>query len=470
MNQVGVYGMGVMGRSLAHNIARKGYSVSVYNIEESGVKLFLDSAKEEEKVNGYVDLKEFVLSLSKPKIIFLMVTAGRAVDIVIDGLKEYIDEGDIILDCGNSYYKDTIRRFNELDKMKIHFLGIGVSGGEKGALEGPSIMPSGDKLIYDKYIKDILEKISAKNDRGEPCTTYVGPNGSGHFVKMIHNGIEYGDLQIICEAYDFMRKVGNLSIEEIQKIFVEWNKGILSSYLIEITADILQKKDEKTGKYLIDVILDEAGQKGTGKWTSMEALDIGVAIPTIAESVFARYLSSAKKERVEASKLYKKEIVAQPLEKDWLDNLEKTVYSAKVISYAQGFDLLKKASKEYDWNLNLAEIARIWENGCIIRANFLNDIDNEFKNNAELTNLLVSPYFKERIESFQVPWRKTCALGVLNGVYLPVINASLNYYDGYTSKLLPANLLQAQRDYFGAHGYKRIDDPEENLIHTVWEN
>ena len=469
MNQIGVYGMGVMGQSLAHNIARKGYSVSVYNIEKEGVDHFLNNKQECETAEGFIDVNKFVASLQKPRIIIMMVTAGKVVDIVIDQLKGLLDKGDILIDCGNSYYKDSIRRYEELNRSGLEFFGVGVSGGEKGALEGPSIMPSGNKEVYDKYLKDLFDKIAAKNDEDKPCVTYIGPCGSGHFVKMVHNGIEYGDIEIICEAYDFMKKIGRLTNSEIQKIFAKWNEGRLKSYLIEITANILKVKDDKTGNDLIDMILDEAGQKGTGKWTSIEALDLGVAIPTIAESVFARYLSSIKNERVKASKLYKKETVLFDLEENWIEQLELAIYASKISSYAQGFALIKRASDEYNWDLDYAKIAQIWENGCIIRADFLKDIDEAFTKDHDLSNLLLYPCFKEAIEKDQTSWRKICALGSLSGLYMPVISGSLNYFDGYTSERLPANLLQAQRDYFGAHTYKRIDEDYNNNYHTKWE-
>ena len=469
MNQIGVYGMGVMGQSLAHNIARKGYRVSVFNIDKEGVERFLSNTNEKEEVEGYTDIDAFLSSLEKPRIIIMMVTAGKVTDIVIDQLKNSCDVGDMLIDCGNSYYKDSIRRYDDLKKRGISFFGVGVSGGEKGALEGPSIMPSGDKELYDVYLKEMFEKIAAKNDEGLPCVSYIGPCGSGHFVKMVHNGIEYGDIEIICEAYDFMKKIGGLDNSQIQKVFAGWNEGRLRSYLIEITSKIFEVKDTMTNNYLIDMILDEAGQKGTGKWTSIEALDLGVAIPTIAESVFARYLSSIKNERIKASSVYKKESVPFKLDDNWIDDLERAIYASKVSSYAQGFTLLKKASEVFGWHLDLASIARIWEDGCIIRADFLKDIDDTFKSYPDLDNLLLSAGLKDVIEKDQRSWRKICAYGALYGLYMPVISGSLNYFDGYINEHLPANLLQAQRDYFGAHTYKRIDKDHDIDFHTQWE-
>lgn len=387
-------------------------------------------------------------------------------DIVIGQLKEYLEEGDIIIDGGNSYFKDTIRRFKELRECGLHFIGTGVSGGEKGALEGPSMMPSGDPEAY-KYVKQIFTDISAKAKDGTPCCSYIGGDGSGHYVKMVHNGIEYADIQIICEAYDLMRNGAGFSIEEIQQVFEKWNQDRLKSYLIEITSKILTRKDNETGEYLVDVILDKAGQKGTGKWTSMEGLDIGAAIPTIAESVFSRYISAQKEERVRASRVLNVELLSEVKDKEaFVTDLEAAVYAAKICCYAQGFDLLKKAAQEYGWTLDFGQIAMIWREGCIIRADFLEDIKKAY-DKEEVQNLMLSEKFRQDLLDGQTSWRKIVCYIIQSGIYAPALMSTLNYFDGYRCARTSANLTQAQRDFFGAHTYERID--REGIFHTIWE-
>lgn len=463
---IGVYGLGVMGQSLALNMLNHGYQVSVYNKESAVTDKFIKEKIVDQKVQAHHELKDFIDSLEKPRRIFLMVTAGNVVDIVIEGLKEYLEAGDILIDGGNSFYKDTIRRFHELEKVNLHYIGVGVSGGEMGALKGPSMMPSGDKEAYE-YVKDLFMDIAAKAKDGAACCTYIGEDGSGHYVKMVHNGIEYADIQIICEAYDFMRNVAKFTIEEIQEIFEKWNQGRLHSYLIEITAEILKRKDEKTGEYLIDVILDRAGQKGTGKWTSMEGLDIGVAIPTIAESVFSRCISAMKEERMKASEQFIVESTFVMEDREALiEDLESAVYAAKICCYAQGFDLLKQAAKEYQWSLNFGEIAMIWREGCIIRADFLEEIKKAFDEH-EVSNLMLYDKFKNELLSSQGSWRRIVIDIVKSGIYAPAMMSTIAYFDGYRCAQTSANLIQAQRDFFGAHTYERID--EAGVFHTQWE-
>ena len=463
---IGVYGMGVMGQSLALNMMRHGYQVSVFNIDYDVTETFLQTKISDEKVVACKELKEFVDSLEKPRRVFLMVTAGKVTDLVIDQLKEYLEEGDIIIDGGNSYFKDTIRRFRELRECGLHFVGTGVSGGERGALEGPSMMPSGDPEAY-QYVEQIFTDISAKAKDGAPCCAYIGGDGSGHYVKMVHNGIEYADIQIICEAYDLMRHGAGLSVEEIQQVFERWNKGRLKSYLIEITGKILKKKDDETGKYLVDVILDKAGQKETGKRTRMEGLNIGAAIPTIAESVFSRYISAQKEERVRASQELGVDLSVNIDDKEkFIDDLEAAVYAAKICCYAQGFELLKKAAEEYEWTLDFGQIAMIWREGCIIRADFLEDIKAAYDQD-EVSNLMLSSKFKKELLDAQKAWRRMVCYIVNCGIYAPALTSTLNYFDGYRCARTSANLTQAQRDFFGAHTYERVD--KEGIYHTIWE-
>ncbi|MDH4420899.1 NADP-dependent phosphogluconate dehydrogenase [Bacillus sp. AFS054943] len=464
--QIGVVGVGVMGKSLALNFESKGYSVALYDISKEKVNEIIEENRGKNMVGTHM-VEEFVNSLESPRKILLMVNAGEITDKAIDSLLPYLDKGDILIDGGNTYFVDTIRRNKRLAEEGINFIGAGVSGGEEGALKGPSIMPGGQKDAYEK-VKDMLENISAKvND--EPCCSYIGPNGAGHYVKMVHNGIEYGDMQLICEAYFFLKQTLDLTAEEFHEIFAEWNKGELNSYLIEITADIFTKKDEETGKPLVDVILDTAGQKGTGKWTSQSALDLGISLPIITESVFARCISALKEERVHASKLLSgpKDKPALGIEKaELIEAVRQGLYMSKICSYAQGFTQLKAASEEYDWNLDFGSISMLWRGGCIIRAAFLQNIKEAYEKNTDLPNLLLDPYFKEIVESYQGGLRQIISLAVQQGIPVPAFSAAISYYDSYRTATLPANLLQAQRDYFGAHTYKRVD--KEGTFHTKW--
>lgn len=463
--QIGVIGLAVMGKNLALNIESRGFSVSVYNRSSSKTEEFLQEAKGKNVVGTY-SIEEFVQSLETPRKILLMVKAGTATDATIQSLLPHLEKDDILIDGGNTYYKDTQRRNKELAESGIHFIGTGVSGGEEGALKGPSIMPGGQKEAHE-LVKPILEAISAKVD-GEPCTTYIGPDGAGHYVKMVHNGIEYGDMQLISESYFILKQVLGLSADELHEVFAEWNKGELDSYLIEITADIFTKKDEETGKPLVDVILDKAGQKGTGKWTSQSSLDLGVPLPIITESVFSRFLSAMKEERVKASKVLSgPEASAFEGDKaEFVEAIRKALYMSKICSYAQGFAQMRSASEEYDWNLSYGDIAMIFRGGCIIRAQFLQKIKDAYDRESALTNLLLDPYFKEIVEGYQSALREVISLAVKHGIPVPGFSSALAYYDSYRTETLPANLLQAQRDYFGAHTYQRID--KDGIFHTEW--
>ncbi|WP_369546470.1 NADP-dependent phosphogluconate dehydrogenase [Bacillus velezensis] len=463
--QIGVIGLAVMGKNLALNIESRGFSVSVYNRSSSKTEEFLEEAKGKNVVGTY-SIEEFVQSLETPRKILLMVKAGTATDATIQSLLPHLEKDDILIDGGNTYYKDTQRRNKELAESGIHFIGTGVSGGEEGALNGPSIMPGGQKEAHE-LVKPILEAISAKVD-GEACTTYIGPDGAGHYVKMVHNGIEYGDMQLISESYFILKQVLGLSAEELHEVFAEWNKGELDSYLIEITADIFTKKDEETGKPLVDVILDKAGQKGTGKWTSQSALDLGVPLPIITESVFARFISAMKEERVKASSLLSGPDVKPVTEnkEELIEAVRKALFMSKICSYAQGFAQMKAASEEYNWDLKYGEIAMIFRGGCIIRAAFLQKIKDAYDREPELDNLLLDSYFKNIAESYQGALRQVISLAVAQGVPVPSFSSALAYYDSYRTAVLPANLIQAQRDYFGAHTYERTD--KEGIFHTEW--
>ena len=463
--QIGVIGLAVMGKNLALNIESRGYSVAVYNRSREKTDEFLQEAKGKNIVGTY-SIEEFVNALEKPRKILLMVKAGAATDATIEQLKPYLEKGDIVIDGGNTYFKDTQRRNKELAELGIHFIGAGVSGGEEGALKGPSIMPGGQKEAHE-LVRPIFEAIAAKVD-GEPCTTYIGPDGAGHYVKMVHNGIEYGDMQLIAEAYFLLKHVLGLNAQELHEVFAEWNKGELDSYLIEITADIFTKIDEETGKPLVDVILDKAGQKGTGKWTSQNALDLGVPLPIITESVFARFISAMKDERVKASKLLAGPAV-KPYEGDrahFIEAVRRALYMSKICSYAQGFAQMKAASEEYNWNLQYGNIAMIFRGGCIIRAQFLQKIKEAYDRDPALPNLLLDPYFKEIVENYQQSLREIVATAAMRGIPVPAFASALAYYDSYRMETLPANLIQAQRDYFGAHTYERID--KEGIFHTEW--
>lgn len=462
---IGIIGLGVMGQSLALNMLNHGYSVAVYNRHSDVVDQFITERAQGMEAIGCHTIEKLVQSLTKPRKVLLMVKAGAPVDAMIDQVKPFLDPGDLIIDGGNSFYKDTIARAERLRTSGILYMGAGVSGGEEGALKGPSIMPGGPREAWD-MVGDILQSIAAKVD-GVPCCTYLGPDGVGHYVKTVHNGIEYGDMQLISEAYYLMRELLGMEASEIAKVFKHWNTAELESYLIEITADILERVDAETGKPLVDVILDTAGQKGTGKWTSQEALDTGVPAPTIAEAVFARFMSAAKSERVAAAKeLPGPEIRFEGSKDEVIDAIRKALYASKICAYAQGFALMRMTSLENNWNLNLGEIALIWRGGCIIRAQFLNRIKEAYDRNPDLANLLLDPYFKQAVINAQDSWRKVVSLAVEYGIPVPGFSSALGYYDSYRREFLPANLIQAQRDYFGAHTYERVD--KEGIFHTEW--
>ncbi|MGV3041510.1 NADP-dependent phosphogluconate dehydrogenase [Staphylococcus rostri] len=464
--QIGVIGLAVMGKNLAWNIESHGYSVSVYNRSADKTDLMVKESAGKNIVPTY-SIEEFVQSLEKPRKILLMVKAGEATDKTIDTLLPLLDKDDILIDGGNTNYQDTIRRNKALAESGINFIGTGVSGGEIGALTGPSMMPGGQKEAYEK-VADILASISAKAADGTPCVTYIGPNGAGHYVKMVHNGIEYADMQLIAESYNMMKNLLGMDHEEISATFKEWNTGELESYLIEITGDIFTKLDEN-GEPLVEKIMDKAGQKGTGKWTSINALELGAPLTIITESVFARFISSLKEQRVHASTLLNGPEAAFTGDKAaFLEKIRRALYMSKICSYAQGFDQMKAASEENDWNLQLGELAMIWREGCIIRAQFLQKIKDAYDKDANLQNLLLDDYFKAIVTDYQQALRDVVAMGVQNGVAIPGFAASINYYDSYRSADLPANLIQAQRDYFGAHTYERKD--KEGTFHTQWTN
>ena len=463
--QFGVIGMAVMGKNLAMNIESRGYSVSVYNRSREKTDDILAETKGR-NFKGTYSIEEFVESLESPRKIMLMVKAGAPTDATIEELIPYLNKGDILIDGGNTLFTDTQRRNKKLSDLGIHFIGTGVSGGEEGALKGPSIMPGGQKEAYD-LVAPIFKDISAKVN-GDPCTTYIGPDGAGHYVKMVHNGIEYGDMQLISEAYFILKHVLGLNAEEFHEVFAEWNKGELDSYLIEITADIFTKIDEETGNPLVDMILDKAGQKGTGKWTSQSALDLGIPLPIITESVFARFISAMKEERVEASKILNGPEI-KPFtgdKKEFIESVRKALYLSKICSYAQGFAQMRAASEEYNWDLQYGDIAMIFRGGCIIRAQFLQKIKDAYDRDPALKNLLLDPYFKEISMNYQEALRETIVNAVQAGIPVPSFSAALSYFDSYRTETLPANLIQAQRDYFGAHTYERKD--REGIFHTKW--
>jgi 6-phosphogluconate dehydrogenase len=453
---IGVVGLAVMGKNLALNMASRGYRVAVYNRSaEKTSELVLHS--QGQSLHGTYSVEEFVQSLTSPRKIMIMVKAGEATDQTIEQLLPYLEQGDILIDGGNAHYPDTQRRERTLQQRGIRFIGAGVSGGEEGALKGPAIMPGGPTEAYE-FIAPIFEAISAKVN-GEPCCTYIGPDGAGHYVKMVHNGIEYGDMQLICEAYHLLRDGLDLSAAELHEIFAEWNRGELDSYLIEITADIFTKYDPETNQPIVDLIQDTAGQKGTGKWTSTNALELGVPLSIITESVFARFLSSLKSERVEASQLLQGPPPSQlQLTREvFVEQVRRALYTSKICSYAQGFAQMRAASEHFQWNLKFGDIAKIFRGGCIIRARFLQNITDAFERNSQLNNLLLDPYFQNVTENYQEAWRNVVAIAAHRGIPVPAFSAALAYFDSYRTARLPANLLQAQRDYFGAHTFERID-------------
>ena len=463
---IGVVGMAVMGRNLALNIESRGHAVSIYNRSREKTDEVIAEHSDKQLVATYT-LQEFVDSLEKPRRILLMVKAGEATDDTINQLKPLLDKGDILIDGGNTNFHDTIRRNKELAKAGLHFIGTGVSGGEEGALHGPSIMPGGPRDAYD-LVEPILTEIAARAEDGKPCVAYMGPDGAGHYVKMVHNGIEYGDMQLIAESYSVLKHVLGMSNQQLAKVYAQWNEGELDSYLIEITATIFQKKDDKTGEDLIDVILDRAAQKGTGKWTSQSALDLGVPLPLITEAVFARVLSSLKDERVAAStQLEGPHTMPFNGDRDaFIAAVGKALYLSKIVSYAQGFAQLRAASQEYDWQLDYGTIAQIWRAGCIIRARFLQNITDAYAEDDSLANLLLAPYFRDIAKKYQSALREVVSTAVTAGVPVPCFSSAIAYYDGYRSERLPANLLQAQRDFFGAHTFERID--EKGSFHEEW--
>jgi len=465
---IGLIGLAVMGQNLVLNMNDKGYKVAVFNRTVSKVDEFLnDAAKGRSTIYGAKSLEEFVNLLSKPRKIMLMVKAGEAVDEFIELLLPHLDKGDLIIDGGNSHYPDTIRRTKYLDEKGILFIGTGVSGGEEGARHGPSLMPGGNPKAWP-LVKEIFQAIAAKTPEGEPCCDWIGQDGAGHYVKMVHNGIEYGDMQLICEAYHLMATLLKYKAMDMHKVFAEWNKGELNSYLIEITRDILAFKDEDK-KPLVDKILDTAGQKGTGKWTVISSVELGIPITLIAEAVYARCLSALKDERVEASKVLKgPKPKFEGDKEEFVEDIRKALLASKIVSYAQGFMLMREAAKEYNWNLNYGGIALVWRGGCIIRSVFLGRIKDAFDRNPNLNNLLVDDYFRKIIKKCEPSWRKVVSVAALNGIPIPAFSTALAFYDGYRSERLPANLLQAQRDYFGAHTYERIDKPRGQFFHTNW--
>ncbi len=464
---IGLIGLAVMGENLILNMESKGFTVACYNRTVSKVDDFLGGRAKGKNILGAHTLEEFVKLVKTPRKIMLMVKAGQAVDDFIELILPFLDRGDILIDGGNSHFPDTIRRTAYLEGKGFRYIGTGVSGGEEGALTGPSIMPGGSPSAWPE-VKPIFQKIAAKTDEGEPCCDWVGENGAGHFVKMVHNGIEYGDMQLICETYQIMRDLLGLTAGEMHRVFKAWNEGELGSYLIEITRDILAYKDDD-GTWLVDKILDTAGQKGTGKWTGIAALDLGVPLTLIGEAVFARCLSAAKDERMAASK-----ILSGPKpkfsgdKKAFLEDLRQALYSAKMVSYAQGYTMMRAAAKDYKWNLNYGGIALMWRGGCIIRSVFLGKIKEAFDRNPGLTNLLLDPFFKEKILASQDGWRRVAAAALANGIPAPALTSALCYFDGFRCERLPANLLQAQRDYFGAHTYERTDKPRGQFFHTNW--
>ena len=466
---IALIGLAVMGENLVLNMESHGYTVAVFNRTTSKVDNFVNGRGKGKKVVGCHTVQDLVGALKRPRKVMIMVKAGQAVDDVIDELTPLLEPGDILIDGGNTHYPDTTRRARDLKAKGMLFVGTGVSGGEEGALKGPSIMPGGNPDAWP-HVKPIFQAIAAKVSDGTPCCDWVGPEGAGHFVKMVHNGIEYGDMQLICEAYQLLRVLLGLTPDAMHEIFARWNAGVLDSYLIEITRDILGYRDPESGKPMVDLILDTAGQKGTGKWTVNSSLDLGVPLTLIAEAVFARCLSAQKDERVAASKVLRgpsgtsSEIDPKAL----IDDIEMALYASKIISYAQGYALMNAMGKESGWQFNNGGVALMWRGGCIIRSAFLGKIKEAFDRDPKLTNLLLDPYFNSEITKAQDGWRRVCSAAVTHGIPIPAMTSAISYFDGYRSERLPANLLQAQRDYFGAHTYERIDRPRGQFSHTNW--
>lgn len=466
-SQFGLIGLAVMGRNLVMNAVNKGFKVSVYNRTHSVTEEFMNENRGNPSLTAAATLEELVASLERPRKLFLMVQAGAPVDKVLEQLVPLLEPGDIVVDGGNSLFTDTERRVAELEPKGILYMGTGVSGGEEGALKGPSIMPGGSREAWEQW-EDILTKLAAVAE-GEACCRYMGRGGAGHFVKMVHNGIEYGDMQLICEAYDILQRLGGMNSGDLENVFKTWNKGDLESYLIEITGNIFGERDEFTGAPLVDMILDRAGQKGTGRWTIINAADMGGVVSTINAAVESRVVSSHKKERERASGILAGPEPARLSDEELhglVRDVELALFASKIVSYAQGMDLMKLGSEKYGWDLHMGDIAAIWRGGCIIRAKFLNYITDAYEKNPDLQNLMLAPYFTEKLAACQDGWRRVVSLAQKHGVAVPAFSASLGYYDSYRSARLPANLLQAQRDYFGAHTFERID--REGAFHHVW--
>ncbi|MBS1821808.1 MAG: decarboxylating NADP(+)-dependent phosphogluconate dehydrogenase [Acidobacteria bacterium] len=465
---IGLVGLAVMGQNLVLNMNDHGYKVAVFNRTTSKVDDFINNEAKGTQVVGAHSAEELCKLLKRPRRVMLMVKAGDVVDQTIEHVLPYLEKGDIIIDGGNSLFTDTNRRTKELADKGILFIGTGVSGGEEGARFGPSIMPGGNVAAWP-HVKEIFQAISAKVEDGTPCCDWVGQDGAGHYVKMVHNGIEYGDIQLICEAYQLMKEALGLSADELAEIFAEWNKGELDSYLIEITAEIFAKKDDD-GKPLIDKILDTAGQKGTGKWTAISALDLGQPVTLIGESVFARCLSALKDERVAASKVLEgpKKVLTVSEKKEFIEDVRRALYCSKMVSYAQGYMLLRAVEKEQNWDLNMGGIALMWRGGCIIRSVFLGNIKVAFDKNPKLQNLLLDDFFSSALNKYGWSWRKAVIHAIEIGIPMPAFSTALSFYDGYRTANLPANLLQAQRDFFGAHTYERVDKPRGEFFHTNW--
>ena len=465
---IGLIGLAVMGENLVMNMESKGFTVAVYNRTTQKVTNFVEGRAKGKNIIGTYSLEELAANLKKPRRVMMMVKAGQAVDDFIEKLLAVLEPGDIIIDGGNSHFPDTIRRTAYVESKGLLYIGCGVSGGEEGALNGPSLMPGGSPAAWP-HVKDVFQAICAKVEDGSPCCDWVGENGAGHFVKMVHNGIEYGDMQLICEAYQLMRDGLGMTADEMHDVFTEWNKTELDSYLIEITRDILAYKDTD-GEPIVNKILDTAGQKGTGKWTGIAALDEGVPLTLIGEAVFSRCLSAMKGERIEAAKVFPKgdTTISDVDKKAFIEDIRKALYASKIISYAQGYTLMRAAAKTYGWNLNYGGIALMWRGGCIIRSVFLGKIKDAYTSNPNLENLLLDPYFADAIKGLVPSWRNVVAEAVRHGIPMPAFSSALSYFDGYTTEKLPANLLQAQRDYFGAHTYERLDAPRGQFFHTNW--